>query len=78
MAFNLVDFYHNESTLVGVDSAEGGLRRGRGASCATWVPAFEKGELPLPDVQAVPLKRGLEFYRLVDSGQVRGKVALTP
>jgi hypothetical protein len=42
------------------------------------VPAFEKGEFPLHDVQAVPLERGPDFYRRVDSGQLRAKVALTP
>jgi NADPH:quinone reductase len=77
VAFNLVDFYHNESTLVGVDSLKVGFAEAADI-LRNLVPAFEKGELPLPDVQAVPLERGPEFYRLVDSGQVRGKVALTP
>jgi NADPH2:quinone reductase len=77
VAFNLVDFYHNESSLVGVDSLKVGFAEAA-EILRNLVPAFEKGELPLADVQAVPLERGPEFYRLIDSGQVRGKVALTP
>jgi NADPH2:quinone reductase len=77
VAFNLVDFYHNESSLVGVDSLKVGFAEAA-EILRNLVPAFEKGEFPLPDVQAFPLERGPEFYRQVDSGQLRGKVALAP
>jgi len=41
------------------------------------VPAFEKGELPPPEVQAVQLENGPDIYRQVDAGKVRGKMVLT-
>jgi NADPH:quinone reductase-like Zn-dependent oxidoreductase len=77
VTFNLLDFYHNESTLTGVDSLKWGFKEAA-QILRDLVPAFEKGELPPPDVQVAPLERGPELYRQIDSGKLRAKVVLTP
>jgi NADPH:quinone reductase-like Zn-dependent oxidoreductase len=77
VTFNLVDFYHNESRLIGVDSLKVGLAEAARV-LRKLVPAFESGELPPPEVQTVPLERGPDIYRQIDAGQVRGKIVLAP
>jgi NADPH:quinone reductase len=77
VSFSLVDFYHNESRLIGVDSLKWSFEDAAGI-LRELVPAFENGELPPPEVQVAPLERGPELFRLIDAGKVRGKVVLTP
>lgn len=77
VTFSLVDFYHNESRLIGLDSLKWGFAEAAQA-LRELVPSFENGELPPPEVQAVQLERGPEIYRQVDAGKVRTKVVLTP
>jgi NADPH:quinone reductase-like Zn-dependent oxidoreductase len=77
VTFSLVDFYHNESRLIGVDSLKWGFSE-TAQVLRDLVPAFEKGELPPPEVQAVQLEHGPEIYRQVDAGKVRAKIVLTP
>jgi NADPH:quinone reductase-like Zn-dependent oxidoreductase len=67
VSFDLVDFYHNESRLTGVDSAKltgpeiaelmNGLRAG-----------FEEGHLQPPAVTSWPLERGVAAYEAVEKG----------
>jgi NADPH2:quinone reductase len=77
VTFSLIDFYHNESSLIGVDSLKVGLAEAAQV-LRDLVPGFESGEFPPPEVQSVPLERGPEIYRQIDAGQLRGKVALAP
>jgi NADPH:quinone reductase len=77
VTFSLVDFYHNESRLIGVDSLKWGFAE-TAQILRDLVPAFENGDLPPPVVQTTPLEHGPEIYRQIDTGQVRGKVVLTP
>jgi len=77
VTFNLVDFYHNESRLIGVDSLKWGFSEAAQV-LRDLVPAFESKELPAPEVQVEALERGPEIYRLVDGGTVRGKIVLSP
>ena len=77
VGFNLVDFYHNESRLIGVDSLKWGFAESA-QILRDLVPAFESGDIPPPEVQASPLESGPEIYRQVDSGSIRGKVVLVP
>jgi NADPH2:quinone reductase len=75
--FNLVDFYHNESRLIGVDSLK--LKFEEAAEILRLLtPLIESGELPLPKVEAYPLARGPELYRGIDSSTVKGKPVLVP
>jgi NADPH2:quinone reductase len=75
--FNLVDFYHNESRLIGVDSLK--LKFEETADILRLLtPLIESGELPLPKVDAYPLERAPELYRAVASSAVKGKPVLIP
>ena len=77
VSFNLVDFYHNESRLIGLDSLKWGFRESADVLRAL-VPAFESGEFPAPEVLSVPLNDGAEVYRQIDAGKIRAKVVLVP
>jgi NADPH:quinone reductase len=77
VSFNLVDFYHNESRLIGVDSLK--LKFEETAEILrSLTPLIESGELPLPKVEAYPLERAPELYRGIASSTVKGKPVLIP
>ena len=75
--FDLVDFYHNESQLFGLDTLK------RDATAAALVlealaPGFEQGALLAPQIARVePLKRGADAYRSVAAGSP-GRVVISP
>lgn len=77
VTFNVVNFYHNESRLVGLDSLKWGFQEAAEILRAV-VPAFESGEYPPPEVLPVPLRNGIEYYRQIDAGRLKSKVVLTP
>jgi NADPH:quinone reductase-like Zn-dependent oxidoreductase len=77
VSFNLIDFYHNESQLIGVDSLKWGFAEA-GQVLRELTPGFESGEFPPPEVVAAPLEHGPEFYRQVDAGKIRAKIVLLP
>ena len=77
VSFNLVNFYHNESRLLGVDSLK--LTFPEAAEILRELtPAFETGEFLPPDVRAFPLTQAPEIYRAIDDGRIKGKVVLKP
>lgn len=77
VTFDLVDFYHNASHLIGVDTAKlsgteiaelmNGLRAG-----------FQEGYLQAPTVTTWPLERAIEAYEAVEKGRPRTKHVLIP
>jgi NADPH:quinone reductase-like Zn-dependent oxidoreductase len=75
--FDLVDFYHNESQLFGVDT----LRRDMTDSAAlleALTPGFEDGTFQPPVIdREVPLEQAVEAYRAVAAG-ARGRIVLVP
>jgi NADPH2:quinone reductase len=77
VGFNLVDFYHNESRLIGVDSLKFSFEE-----CAEMLGSIsqrvEAGDLPPPKVDAYPLAQGPELYRAIAAGTVKGKVVIAP
>ena len=77
VSFNLADFYHNESRLLGVDT----LKRDLIASAAILeelTPGFEDGSYRPPLIEGTfPLDRGVEAYRQV-AGGARGRIVITP
>ena len=76
VTFDLVDFYHNEARLIGVDTLK--LSFSEAAEILRGLtPGIEKGDLPPPQVQSWPLERGPEAYREIEAGKVKGKVVLT-
>src|SRR5580698_164130 len=76
VTFNLVDFYHNSSRLIGVDSyglasrqiaeIENELQRG-----------FETGVLTPPAIEIVPFEKGVDAYELMAAGQAKAKQVLS-
>ncbi|MBV8138740.1 MAG: zinc-binding alcohol dehydrogenase family protein [Deltaproteobacteria bacterium] len=78
VSFDLIDFYHNESRLFGVDTRA----RDAIASAALLedlVPFFEQDTFRPPAIdRAIPLADGRKAYEDVDRGQVRGRIVLTP
>jgi NADPH:quinone reductase len=75
VSFNLVDFYHNFSRLLGVDSygltlqqiaeIEDELRQG-----------FESGALKPPSVEIVPFEKAVDAYSRMAAGQAKAKQVL--
>jgi NADPH:quinone reductase-like Zn-dependent oxidoreductase len=75
--FNLVDFYHNESRLLGVDSLK--LSFGEAAGILrSLTPLIESGALPPPRVDPYPLDQAPRLYREIDASTLKGKPVLVP
>jgi NADPH:quinone reductase len=78
VSFDLLDFYHNESRLFGVDT------RARHAIASAALlealgPFFEQGMFKPPPIDLVfALADARAAYQEVDRGQVRGRVILAP
>lgn len=74
--FDLIDFYHNETQLLGVDSAKLGVADSAPLMSAL-VEGFESGKLTGPAIaQTFPLERAREAYEAVAAG-TRGRVVIT-
>lgn len=77
VGFDLADFYHNESRLLGVDSLKRDLIRSARMLDALR-PQFENGAFrPAPVAATFALADAAEAYRLVAAG-APGRVVLTP
>jgi len=73
--FDLIDFYHNLSRLIGVDSMKFTSRDV--AEIAEQLRlGFEAGVLKLPPLQLVPLENAIEAYKRIASGQAKAKQVL--
>src|SRR5580658_1729207 len=78
VSFDLIDFYHNESRLFGVDT------RARDAVASSTLldgltPFFEQGTFGPPTVDRVfPLTDGVKAYEEVGRGRIRGRLVLSP
>ena len=77
VSFDLIDFYHRQLTLYGVDTlaldviASGDVLEGLR-------PAFEQGLLNPPDIsRTCSLEQAVEAYREVDTGTAKGKIVIT-
>lgn len=67
VSFNLVDFYHNESRLIGVDSNRL-TAADLGEIARQLCPGFESGALTAPKIEAVPFENAVEAYQKMASG----------
>jgi NADPH:quinone reductase-like Zn-dependent oxidoreductase len=75
VSFNLVDFYHNFSRLLGVDS--NGLTPREVAEIADKLrPGFETGALKAPVIEIVPFEKALDAYSRMAAGQAKVKLVL--
>jgi len=77
VSFDLADFYHNESRLLGVDT----LKKDLVASAKileALAPGFESGAYhPAPIAETVPLAKAREGYVKVAKG-TRGRIVILP
>jgi NADPH2:quinone reductase len=74
--FNLVDFYHNFSRLLGVDSF--GLTSGHIAKIAAELNrGFEMGVLKPPPIEIVPFEKAVDAYTRVSAGQAKAKQVIS-
>jgi NADPH:quinone reductase-like Zn-dependent oxidoreductase len=72
---DLIDFYHNETQLLGVDSAKLGVAESAPLMTAL-VEGFESGKLTGPAIaKTCPLERAREAYKAV-AGGTRGRVVI--
>ncbi len=77
VTFDLIDFYHRQAKLVGVDS----LKVSGAQSAAllrSLVPGFESGAYRPPPVEAIPLASARAAYQAVLDGRLRAKYVLVP
>jgi NADPH:quinone reductase-like Zn-dependent oxidoreductase len=73
--FDLIDFYHNETQLLGVDSAKLGVAESA-PLMTSLVEGFESGKLSGPAIaQEFPLEQAREAYQAV-AGGTRGRVVI--
>src|ERR1700692_1493898 len=74
-SFNLVNFYHNESRLLGVDSLK--LSFEETAEILRRLTAgFESGIFPAPHVEIFSLEEGPRLYRDIAESKFKGKPIL--
>jgi NADPH:quinone reductase len=74
--FDLVDFYHNLSRLIGVDSMKF-TPRDVAAIADELRPGFEAGALKPPPLQLVPFEKATDAYKRIAGGQAGAKQVLT-
>jgi NADPH:quinone reductase-like Zn-dependent oxidoreductase len=76
VSFNLIDFYHNFSRLLGVDS--NGLTPAEAGQIAGHLRSgFEAGALRPPQIEMVPFEKAFDAYARVAGGQTKVKQVLT-
>ena len=76
VSFDLVDFYHNLSHLIGVDSTKFSPAE-IGEMASALAPGFESNALKTPAIEAVPFRDGIKAYEKAASGQAKVKQVLT-
>ena len=76
VSFNLIDFYHNLSRLIGVDS-NGLTPRQVGEITDQLRRGFEAGALTPPPIEVVPFENAVEAYGRVAAGQAKVKQVLS-
>jgi NADPH2:quinone reductase len=76
VTFSLVDFYHNFSRLLGVDSF-GLTPQQIGEIAAELGPGFETGVLKPPPIEIVPFEKAVDAYTRVATGQAKAKLVLS-
>ena len=76
VCFDLIDFYHNLSRLVGVDTMKL-TPRDVAAIAEKLRPGFEVGALKPPTVETLPFGNAIQVYERVASGKTNAKQVLT-
>jgi len=78
VSLDLLDFYHNESRLFGVDTRHrDAVASARLLDALT--PVFEQGAFKAPKVdRVIPLSNGAAAYEQVARGEAKGRLVLVP
>ena len=77
VTFNLADFYHNESRLIGIDTLKWDLTASAEV-LEMWSPGFESGDYrPAPIARRFVLADAVAAYQAVADGE-QGRVVLQP
>jgi NADPH2:quinone reductase len=77
VSFNLVDFYHRESRLFGVDSVK--ITFEEAAEILQGLtPGIEDGTFQPPPIRTIPFSGLIDAYRLLGAGNVKDKLILVP
>jgi NADPH:quinone reductase-like Zn-dependent oxidoreductase len=75
VAFNLVDFYHREGRILGVDTLK--LTFSESADILRGLlPGIEKELYPAPHLETCRLEDAVEAYRHINSGAARKKIVI--
>jgi NADPH:quinone reductase len=77
VSFNLVNFYHNESRLLGVDSLKLSFEE-TAEILRRLTPGIESGIFPPPRVETFPLEEGPQLYRDIAESKIKRKPILVP
>jgi NADPH:quinone reductase len=77
VSFNLVNFYHNESRLLGVDSLKLSFEE-TAEILRRLTPGIETGTFPPSAVETFPLEEGLRLYRGIAESRIKAKPILVP
>ena len=78
VSFDLVDFYHNENQLFGVDTRKRDAVAS-GALLEALIPVFERGAFKAPLIdRVIPLSQGPAAYEQVARGEAKGRLILAP
>lgn len=77
VSFNLVDFYHNESRLFGVDSLKLSFQE-TAEILRRLIPGIEAGKFLPPSVETFPLEEGPRLYRDIAEAKIKTKPILVP
>jgi NADPH:quinone reductase len=77
VSFNLVDFYHNESRLLGVDSLKLSFEE-TAEILRRLSPGIESGIFPPPRIERFPLEDGPRLYREMAESKIKTKPILVP
>jgi NADPH:quinone reductase len=75
VSFNLIDFYHNSSRLLGVDSYDLTARQVAEIS-AELLRGFETGALQPPAIEIVPFEKAVDAYNRMSAGMTKAKQVL--
>lgn len=75
VTFNLVDFYHKEGCLIGVDTLKLSFS-GSAEILKAILPGFKAGTFSLPSVETVSLEGALRAYQAIDQGTSKKKVVI--
>ena len=77
VSFNLVDFYHNESRLFGVDSLKLSFEE-TAEILRRLTPGIVAGKFLPPSVETFPLEEGPRLYRDLAEAKIKAKPILVP